>query len=123
MSNQKENFDTVTSSVVEDDEIAFDYIKSSDFKMIWADGAVGGLTPSGNMHVAFYSERNAIPKREVFKIDNDAGEVGEQVDSKTISRNSIVREMSCDLVLQPKVAKALADWILEYLELIEETGE
>lgn len=108
---------------VSEDELAFDYIKSADFKTIWADGAIGGITPSGNIHVALYSERFAIPKREIFKVDWDSGELNEQNHDKTESRNAIVREMSCDLVLQPKVAKALAEWIFEYLHDLDAEGE
>ena len=38
-----------------------DYIKSNLFRVVVADGAFGGLTPRGNIHIDFWSERRAIP--------------------------------------------------------------
>ena len=29
--------------------VAFDYIKTNDFRTVWVDGAIGGLTPSGSL--------------------------------------------------------------------------
>ena len=44
-------------------EVAFDFIKSEYFRVIHADGALGGPTPQGLVHMAFYSERPPIPRR------------------------------------------------------------
>jgi hypothetical protein len=46
----------------EDEVVVFEYIKSQLFRVIHSDGAIGGITPTGNVHVAFYSDRAAIPK-------------------------------------------------------------
>ena len=42
-------------------EVAIDYIKSPDFRIVWADGVVGSATPNGLIHFALYAERPAIP--------------------------------------------------------------
>ena len=52
----------------EPNEVAFDYIKTSDFRIIWADGAIGGPTARGYVHVALYAERPAIPRRQVLSL-------------------------------------------------------
>jgi hypothetical protein len=99
-----------------EDEVAFDYIKAHDFRVIWADGVVGGLTPHGNVHCALYAEREALPRRQVFKIDADNGRLGPEVLEKQISRGSVVREMACDLFLSPQAAEDLAHWLLSQVE-------
>ena len=100
------------------DRISFDYIKGKDFRVIRADGAIGGITPNGYIHFALYSERQAIPRRQVFALSED-GVVGEMIEAETITRGSIVREMDVDVFLRPDIAKALHQWLGEHLERIE----
>ena len=47
--------------------LKFEYEKSEQFRTVFADGAIGGVTPRGYVHVAFYSERSPIPKVVVHK--------------------------------------------------------
>jgi len=63
-------------------EVAIDYIKGPDFRVVWADGVVGSLTPSGQVHFALYAERPALPGRQVFKIDPATGVLGQEVPEK-----------------------------------------
>jgi hypothetical protein len=99
-----------------ENEVAFDYIKAHDFRVIWADGVVGGLTPYGHVHCALYAEREALPRRQVFTIDPANGGLGPEVLEKQISRGSVVREMACDLFLTPQAAENLANWLLLQVE-------
>ena len=90
--------------------VAFDYIKSQQFRAIRADGAIGGITPSGQIHFALYSERHPIPRRLVYEIgEND--QLGSPIDSETIVRDSIVREMEVDIFLTLPVAISLHQWL------------
>lgn len=101
-----------------EDEVAFDYIKARDFRVVWADGAIGGVTPNGLIHLALYAERQAIPQRQVYAIepvDATTGKLGKEVLAKRISRGSIVREMACDVFLTPQAAENLAKWIAAQL--------
>lgn len=98
-----------------ENEVAFDYIKAHDFRVVWVDGAVGGLTPNGHIHCAVYAEREALPRRQVFKmeeLENGSGRLGPEILEKQISRGSIVREVACDLFLSPEGAEGLANWLL-----------
>jgi hypothetical protein len=102
-----------------ENEVAIDYIKSQDFKVVWADGLIGSATPNGLIHFALYSERLAIPRRQVFAIERmspNIGTLGAEVVEKQISRGSIVREMSCDVFVTPQVAESLANWLLKRAE-------
>lgn len=98
-----------------ENEVAIDYIKAHDFRVVWVDGGVGGITPNGHIHCAVYAERQALPRRQVFHIDmkdGQAGSLGREVLEKQISRGSVVREMACDLFLSPQGAENLANWLL-----------
>jgi hypothetical protein len=72
-----------------DNEVAFDYIKSPDFKVVWADGAIGAITPNGIISFVLFAERPSIPRRQVYDI-GDNGRLGEEHTEKRISRGSIV---------------------------------
>ena len=89
-------------------EIAFDYIKGQLFHVVHADGVIGGMTPTGNIHVAFFSERIAIPQRELRKINPD-GTLGDIVSIE--GRHAIVREVDVDVMMSHSVAETLIEWL------------
>lgn len=95
--------------------IAFDYIKSRQFRVIHIDGAMGGLTPSGLLHVGFYSERPAFPQRIVHEVTSE-GQLGDLRTQDTISRGSIVRELDVDAVMTIATAKSLRDWLSQRID-------
>lgn len=98
-----------------DNEVAFDYIKSNDFRTLWADGFMASATPNGMLHFGVYSERPAFPRRTVFKIDTENDCLGDEVLEKRISRGSIVRELSCDVVLSREAAENLVELLKDCL--------
>jgi len=108
------------------DELAFDYIKAPDFRVVWADGIMGGPTPHDMIHCVLFSERPSIPTRQVFEVADTGGgqfKVGREIHEKRETRNSIVREMSCDVFMTPEVAKSVANWILQAVEQYEEKSK
>jgi hypothetical protein len=111
-----------------ENEVAIDYLKAHDFRVVWADGVVGSITPQGHIHFALFSERPAIPRRQVFVIEKADGalfRLGREVLEKQISRGSIVREMACDVFLSPETAENLGNWLLsqvsEFKKLRDQT--
>ena len=98
--------------------VTFDYLKGSLFRSIRADGAIGGITPEGQIHFALYSERSAIPRQVVQPIEAD-GSLGPVIPELTVSRGSIVREMDVDVFVSPEVAERLRDWLSQQLEKLQ----
>jgi hypothetical protein len=90
--------------------VVFEYIKSPLFRVIHADGAIGGITPTGNVHVAFHSDRPAIPRTQVFHRNSD-GTLGDIIPEHTVTRPGIIREMDVDVILSESSAVALRDWL------------
>lgn len=90
--------------------VAFDYIKSQLFRVIRADGAIGGLTPNGNsINFALYTERHPIPRRLVHQVEE--GKLGAVLPNETVSRDAIVREMDVEVFLSVDVARSLQQWL------------
>lgn len=102
-----------------ENEVAFDYVKAPNFRVVWVDGAIGAITPRGLIHCALYAERASIPRRQVFQIEtagDNVSKLGSEVIEKQIDRGSIVREMSLDLMMTAECAENLARWLLERAE-------
>ncbi len=91
--------------------VAFDYIKSQHFRVVRADGAIGGLTPTGNIHFALYTERHPIPRRLVHQMEE--GGLGAVLPNETVARDAIVREMDVDVFVTIGVARSLHQWLGE----------
>ncbi|MCA8907271.1 MAG: hypothetical protein KDA64_05200 [Rhodospirillaceae bacterium] len=100
--------------------VVFDYIKASGFRAVRADGAIGSTTPNGHIHMALYSEREAIPRRTVVAL-TEQGTLGDVVEVQT--RGSIVREMEVDIFLTQEVAESIHAWLGDRIKETKSRGE
>jgi hypothetical protein len=98
--------------------VPFHYIKSSSFRVIHTDGAVGNVTPSGLIFVGFYSERAAIPQMMVHDI-TEAGQVGSERTDERISKKGIVREVEVGATMSVEVAQKVVEWLQERIDLVQ----
>ena len=106
--------DKDASELQEADEklLVLEYIKSALFRVVHSDGAIGGLTPAGNVHFALYSDRPAIPRLQVHRIQSD-GQLGDALPDRTVVRPGIIREMDVDVIMSPSAARSLGTWLIQ----------
>ncbi len=116
MAEQNSN-DAAINEAESNQRLDFDYIKSQFFRVIHADGAIGGLTPSGGVHFSFYSERPAIPRRQTFSLKSD-GSLGQPIEASV--RADFVRELDVDVIMSIEVARHLASWLSLQIQQWEE---
>ncbi|MBI1783927.1 hypothetical protein HYR69_02170 [Candidatus Sumerlaeota bacterium] len=102
--------------------VKIDYIKGSQFRVIHADGAVGGLSPRLDIHMTFFSERWPIPQQVAHQVGPD-GRIGEEIREDRIQRDGLVRELEADVVLNESTARALVNWIEERLQELQKIRE
>jgi hypothetical protein len=102
----------VHAAAPEPQNVAIEYIKGQLFRVVHADGAIGSITPSGNVHIAFYSERAAIPRMMVHP-RNENGTLGPPIPEQTVTRPGLIREMDVDVVMGPAAVDALITWLQE----------
>lgn len=84
--------------------------------MIHADGAFGGIAPSGNLHFALYNERKAIPKETEIEVTED----GPQTEKTIDSLEGFVREIETDVVMDINAALNLHKWLGTKLEALRQ---
>ena len=58
--------------------VVFDYLKSPQFRTVFAAGMIGGITPDGHIHFSLFNERSAIPRQMVYRL-TEQGTLGEEI--------------------------------------------
>lgn len=91
-------------------EIEFNFEKGNFFRVIHVDGAFGGISPTGLLHMAVYNERSPVPKKIVQKVD-ESGKLGSEIPERRNVRSGVFRELEADLVFTIETAVALRDWL------------
>ena len=100
--------------------IRYHYLKSGFFRTIHSDGVYGGVTPHGNIHIAFYSERIPIPQQIEHVVKED-GTLGDEDRAARITREGVVREVDVDVVVSLGLAIALRKWLDDKIKTLEDT--
>lgn len=95
-------------------ELRFHFVKSSQFRVVHADGAWGGITPQGLISLAAYSERFPIPTTVDHKVDPD-GKLGAEV--RRTGRDGVLREVEVDLLMSVEVAESFVEFLSRHIKL------
>jgi len=90
------------------------YEKSNFFRVIHADGIFGGPTPSGNMHVAFFSQRSPLPKKSSLNIGSD----GSSTETVTDTKTGVFREIEVDVMMDLNTSLAFHIWFSQHLSVL-----
>ncbi len=98
--------------------IKFHYIKGNFFRVVHADGAIGGLTPSRQIFMSLYSERSAIPQIIEMAVTAD-GELGNEI--RREGKDGLVRELEIGVMLSAHAAEAIAAVLLQHAKALRET--
>jgi hypothetical protein len=98
--------------------VTLNYIKSNYFRVIHADGAIGGFTPKGEMFVSLYSERPPLPDVTVQAVEN--GQLGPEIIEHRRGTEGILREVEVGVVMDVNVAKALVAWLTERIKVADQ---
>jgi hypothetical protein len=96
--------------------VKFHYIKGNFFRVIHADGVIGGLTPHGGIFLSLYSERGAIPQVIEQSVNPD-GTLGDE--KKREGKDGLVREVEVGVILNGRTAKGIGEWLLRQAEILE----
>jgi len=98
-------------------QVVFEYTRGPNFHSVHADGVIGGLTPSGHIHVAFFSERPMLPRKHVFKLNPD-GSLGAEVPDDRASQEPVIRDMQIDVLMTANTAEMLRNWLDQYIKTL-----
>lgn len=103
---------------LEKKKVRFDYIKSNYFRVIHAEGVIGGLGPRGQVQIAIWNERWPIPKQTAHELDS-RGILGEEVRQDRVTRDAVVREVEAEIVMDLDTARKTREWLQKMIEAAE----
>lgn len=96
--------------------VKFHYLKGNFFRVVHADGAIGGITPSREIFFSLFSERGAIPQLIEQAVNAD-GSLGAEI--KKTGKEGIVREIEVGVMLSPTTARRIAEWLAKQAEILD----
>jgi len=108
-------------------DLRIEFKKDDNYSSFFAEGAFGGITPSGLIHFDLYCDQGAVPSAVHHQIDQ-AGAVGPEIESKREMHPGLVRLLKAGITMPPPAAEALARWLQDKVDLLkkqqaEESGD
>ena len=97
-------------------KITFRYEKHPDYRIIFANGAVGGTTPRGDIKFALFIEYLEVPEETAHSITPDG--LGPEIERKP-SNPGFTRQSQVGVIMTPGQAKSLAYWLMGQIDAIE----
>ena len=98
--------------------VTLNYIKSNYFRVVHADGAIGGFTPRGEVFFSIYSERAPLPDVTVQAVEN--GQLGKEILEQRKGSEGILRELEVGVVMDLNVAKSFHMWLEDRIKVAEQ---
>ena len=97
-------------------KVIYTYQKHPDYRIIYANGAVGGTTPRGEIMYDLFIEFVGVPEETVHSVTPDGlgPEIGRKPEKPPFTRQSQV-----GVVMTPGQAKSFGYWLLNQVENME----
>lgn len=102
---------------MEQPRVVFGYEKDPAYRVVYANGAQGGVTPKGEYTFDLFFEHARPPTQVVHSITPDG--LGPEVE-RSSQGPQVVRDILVGVIMTPAGAKSLAHWILENIRQFEE---
>jgi hypothetical protein len=99
-------------------QLPIHFIKSTQFRVIHANGVWFGGDMQQNLHLTFFNERNPIPRKLVLNVNSKGIILGEDI-TKRDTKEGVVREMEIDVVLSLQAAMELHKSLGENLKAFQ----
>jgi len=101
--------------------IRFIYVKPEDHKLVYVNGAYGGMTPRGDLLCHFFYEYVDIPAQEAMPLvegvpQPDKGTKIDRVESSA-DEAVVIRDVRASLIIPAHQITSIANWMLEKLRL------
>ena len=94
------------------------------YNPLYVNGAQGGVTPKGEIAVNFYLERHALPKSQMYSVENESVmvEIEDEVAPQDL-RESFIRYVQTGVIMDYSTAKAVHTWLGNHLKNLETIKE
>ena len=100
----------------QDNRVVYQYEKNQNYRVVYANGAFGGVTPRGDIKFELFIEYVKIPETVVRSMTPDG--LGPEIE-RSPEGGPITRESQVGVIMAPSQAKSLAHWLLGKLSEVE----
>ncbi|KKL50825.1 hypothetical protein LCGC14_2301630 [marine sediment metagenome] len=100
------------SAESEEKKITFHYEKHPDYKVVYANGAYGGIGPRGEFKIDLFIEHTKIPDEVTYLLVPDG--IGPPVNRKP-ETPPITREIQMGVIMTIGNAKSIVEWITRHI--------
>ena len=97
-------------------EVTYRFTHSIHSRKIPVDGIWGGVTSTGNISVALFTDTLSNPNSVTYAVDEDS-QIGAVISMEI--ENVIEREVQVEFVLNLDVARVVRDWLGDRIEEAE----
>lgn len=91
--------------------VSAEFRRTALTRVVHVDGAWGGLTPTGAISMALYSERTSIPTVLTYDLDSHGNPT--QRGAVTLQALGVTRDIEIEAIMTVAVAKALNTWLAQ----------
>jgi hypothetical protein len=100
--------------------VDFHFRRSNYYRSIFAEGAIGGITPKGILKMNLYTERYALPTKTRHRVteDDHGYSVGPEDPKFRESLQGFERELEVEVLMNIDTAAALYEWLGKQLETL-----
>jgi hypothetical protein len=97
-------------------EVTYSYERHPDYRIVYANGAVGGATPRGEIMYDLFIEFVGVPEETVHSVTPEGlgPEIGRKPESPPFTRQSQI-----GVVMTPGQAKSFGTWLINQVEIME----
>ncbi len=97
--------------------IKFKYIFPDDYNPVYVNGAVGGISPRGEIVINFFFERQGLPKSQTYELSAE-GTLGNEIAIEP-EEPKIIRYIQNGIILHLDKAKEIHKWFGELIQKLE----
>jgi hypothetical protein len=101
------------------DEIKIKYKFDKGYNPKYANGAIGGVNPLGEIIVSFYLERRPIPLSTTLELIEGLPTEKVMEQEPTDLNNSMIRYIDNGVILNYETAKEIHRWLGEQIKMLE----
>ena len=96
------------------DSVTVHYHKNPLYRTIYSDGVIGGRTPTNQININFYANRNTMPKSVDFELTLE-NKLGKKIGISEDSKVGIIKEIEFGVYMNHQTAKDLYEFLKKML--------
>lgn len=102
-------------------KVKYTYRKADDYKIIFANGVYGGITPRNELKFDFIHEYKETPGIEIIPVKEDGSPA--PIEKEIPEEIEITRELKIGIILNLDQAESIGRWMLAKVEAFKKELE